>query len=148
MPRDSTSGRQKADSDSGVFIHGHGFAGIIFPSNMKAHQDQFPRGTRYWTPSESDVLMAEHELVPYLQQSGNPGVKEILKALGTYKHQYIGIVSGGHRQIYINFFCDTDKSDVWKSREIVVLDGGPCYFNLRYSVESKTFSNLRINGRA
>ncbi len=79
MPTGLTHG-QKGNSDSGrserVFIQGPGFAGVIFPADMKAFQSHFPKGTQYWTPSKSDVLAAEHELVSYLRDSKNPQVRE------------------------------------------------------------------------
>jgi Protein of unknown function DUF72 len=49
--------------------------GVIFPANMKAFQGEFPKGVRYWTPSESEVLMAEKELVPFLQNNRRNAVQ-------------------------------------------------------------------------
>jgi hypothetical protein len=151
LPTGLTPG-QKTNSNSGrserVFIHGPGFVGVIFPADMKAFQGQFPKGTRYWTPLKSDVLAAEHELVPYLRVSKDPQVREILAKIATYKRQYIGIALAGHKQIYMNFFCDADTSDTWKNGQIEVMDGGSCYFNLRFAPDSKNFSRFQINGRA
>jgi hypothetical protein len=151
LPTGLTSG-QKANSDSGrserVFIQGPGFAGVIFPADMKAFEGHFPKGTRYWMPLKSDVIAAEHELLPYLRDSKNPQVREILAKIATYKRQYIGIELAGHKQIYMNFFCDADTSDTWKNGQVEVMDGGSCYFNLRFTPDSKNFSRLEINGRA
>jgi len=34
------------------------------------------------------------------------------------------------------------------SDEMIVLDGGPCFFNLRFSISKNSFSDLFINGEA
>jgi hypothetical protein len=142
---------QKADSDLGrqvpTLVQEHGFVGVIFPAKMKAFQRQFPKDVRFWTPSESDIIMAERELVPFLQNANDPRVSDILRAISTYKRQYSGIVLNERKLIHINLFCETDARN-WTRQEVVVLDGGPCYFNLRFSIETKTFSHLQINGRA
>jgi hypothetical protein len=149
-PNTPTSG-QKVDVDSRhqgpALIHGREFEGVIFPARMKPFVMYFPRGVRYWTPSESDVLMAENELVPFLQKSKDPRVAEILKTLKTYKRQYAGVILSDQKQIYINVLCETFALD-WRRRPVVVSDGGPCYFNLRFSTDTKTFSDFYVNGRA
>lgn len=113
---------------------------------MKAFQREFPKGVRYWTPAESDVLLAEKELIPFLSRSGDTRVKEILSKIKTYKRQYVGVVIAGHKYIYFNLFCVA--LNYWTRREVVVSDGGTCFFNVRFSTESKAFSDLRVNGVA
>ena len=91
--------------------------------------------------------MAEKDLVPFLWTSRDPRASEVLKGIKSYKRQYVGIIIGGHKQIYINSFCDPAAVD-WTRKEIVVADGGPCYFSVRFSNKTKTFSHLQINGLA
>jgi hypothetical protein len=50
---------------------------------MKAFHGEFPKGVRYWTPSETDVLLAEKELIPFLSRSNDGRVKEILSKIKT-----------------------------------------------------------------
>jgi hypothetical protein len=126
-------------------IGGAGFVGVIFPANSEEMPGLYPPGASYWTPSESDVIAAEDGLIPFLAKSKDPKAPEILKQIGAYKRQYRGIVLGGRKQIFIRFFCEISSED-WTSREMVVLDGGSCFFNLRFSPATKTFSNLWING--
>jgi hypothetical protein len=130
-----------------ALVRGPGFVGVIFPANTKEIPGLYPAGVSYWTPSESDILAAEEGLIPFLGKSVDPKAPEILKRIGAYRRQYRGIVLGGHKQIFIRFFCET-LSDDWTSHEMVVLDGGSCFFNLRFSTETKAFSHLWVNGEA
>jgi hypothetical protein len=129
-----------------MLVHTTSSDGVIFPADLKAFQAEFPKGVRYWTPSESDVLVAENELIPFLSRSKDSRVKEILSKIHTYKRQYVGVVIAGHRLVYMNLFCVAGKD--WTRREMVVADGGTCFFNVRFSTETKTFSNLQVNGIA
>ena len=131
---------------SPIPVHATGVDGVIFPADMKAFQTQFPKGVRYWTPSESDVLVAEHELIPFLGRSHDARIREILSKIKTYKRQYVGVVIAGHKYVYFNLFCVAPN--YWTRAEVVVLDGGTCFFNVRFSSETKAFSELRLNGVA
>ena len=53
----ASTSRQQATAP--ILVHTSAFDGVIFPADMKAFQKKFPEGVRYWTPSESDVLLAE-----------------------------------------------------------------------------------------
>jgi hypothetical protein len=130
-----------------VLVRGDGYIGVIFPADSKELPGLYPRSASYWTPSESDVLVAEKGLIPFLEKSKNPNAPEILKRIGTYKRQYRGIILDGHKQIFIRFFCET-FSENWMSEEEVVNDGGSCFFDLRFSTETETFSHLWVNGEA
>lgn len=48
---------------------------------------------------------------------------------------------------YGNFFC-TDSGMNWTYEWIFILDGGDCYFQLQFDVESSTFTELTVNGEA
>jgi len=143
-----TSG-QNAESDrrKSVLVRGDGYVGVIFPADSKELPGLYPTSASYWTPSESDVVAAEKSLIPFLEKSKNPKAPEILKRIETYKRQYRGIVLHGHKQIFIRFFCET-PSENWMSEEVVVIDGGSCFFNLQFSTGTKTFSHLWVNGEA
>jgi hypothetical protein len=127
-------------------VHTPDSDGVIFPASMKAFHGEFPKGVRYWTPSETDVLLAEKELIPFLSRSNDGRVKEILSKIKTYKRQYVGVFIAGHKYIFLNLFCDAPK--YWTRQEVVVFDGGTCFFNVRFSTEDKSFSNLLVNGVA
>lgn len=83
----------------------------------------------------------------FLKNTKDVRFADILKTIGTYKRQYRGVISEDHKQIWICFYCEGSSID-WTNPEVRVFDGGTCYFGLRFSIETKTFSHLDINGLA
>jgi hypothetical protein len=130
-------------------VSGAGFQGVIFPADTKTPSDLqlYPASATFWTPTESDIDVAERALPTFLMQSRNPRAREVLKGLDSYKRQYRGVILRGRKQIFIRFFCEI-SSDSWMKQETVVMDGGSCFFTLRFSPATKTFSELWINGEA
>jgi hypothetical protein len=104
----------------------------------------------YWTPSEEDVQALESELGTYLQEHadsfsglGTP----IWERLDEYNRQYIGITLDGKQIIYANYFCDSVDLD-WRKEFVFVMDGGDCFFQFKYDVDSATLFDLQVNGNA
>jgi hypothetical protein len=63
-----------------------------------------------------------------------------------YKRQLIvDINSEGEKVVRANYFCST-SDDLWRTQEIKVEDGGPCYFNLDVNLTRKAYFNLVVNG--
>ncbi|MGB3776776.1 MAG: hypothetical protein WA960_00350 [Tunicatimonas sp.] len=66
-----------------------------------------------------------------------------------FKRQYVPVINNnGQKEIWINFFCDDWGSENWKSEIMEVSDGGNCYFELKVKLETRTYSELSINGYA
>lgn len=104
----------------------------------------------YWTPTENDVLALETGLIPYLKEHSNlfhnPS-QPVWGHLDQYHRQYLGYSSEGREFIYANYFCNTHGVD-WKEEFIFVMDGGECYFQIKYDPASGEFFDLTINGEA
>ena len=49
--------------------------------------------------------------------------------------------------MFINLFCTVDDPH-WMLREVLVMDGGACFFRVQFSVKTKTFHSLQVNGYA
>lgn len=65
--------------------------------------------------------------------------------LATFLRQYAGFTRGGRRMIYLNAFGLRDDPK-WKSRAVVVCDGGPSFFGAVYDVQARRWSELSFNG--
>jgi hypothetical protein len=131
-----------------LMVHGNGFDGVIFPAEKKMFGFGFKSESQSWTPSESDVALAERALPVYLQQLGtqDPRAQLILKQLSSYKRQYAGVVTDGQKEVFLSLFCHADGID-WATNEVIVMDGGTCFFQVYFSVTGKTFSRFTVNGR-
>ena len=78
--------------------------------------------------------------------------RELADAPNGWLRQYVGIVRGGRRFVYGNFFprSVTRYGDAgrWRREPVMVCDGGPAFFGIEYDVESGTFTQLGFNGLA
>lgn len=103
----------------------------------------------FWTPTVEEVAAFEAGLPSYLQTVDIPyrDTQPILERLPAYTRQYFGLVRGDEQLIYGNFFCDTWEMD-WGETAVVVMDGGDCYFQVTYDVNTGEYTSLWINGEA
>ena len=103
----------------------------------------------YWTPSTEDIMTLEEGLDEYLQENAHIFYSETppWEKLEKYQRQYIGYKENGNHMIYGNYFCGAGKLD-WTVEFIEVMDGGECFFQVRYDADSGVFTELRVNGEA
>ncbi len=102
-----------------------------------------------WMPVEADVQTMESRLSRITQLASQSGIKDkrMDHPEGFYR-QYVGIMVGKHKFIYINAFCAESSLSYWKQKLVVVSDGGSCFWNVIYDFASGEFSYLQINGYA
>lgn len=137
---------QATASGSGYIpVSGDNFDGVILPEQDASALAGSADG--HWTPAPEDVLALEAGLAVFLREAAADRSPDLWEKQVTYKRQYAGIVSEGRRLIYANFFCGEKTAD-WQHAPVVVLDGGDCFFQLTYDVESRTYQSLTINGEA
>lgn len=140
----------KNNDSAGIVVRGNGFEGVIFPAEKRALDYGTEANKRqYWTPSETDVTEAESKLVVFLQQAelGSREKERILKDIKGYRRQYVGILTGGKKELFVNFFCESFQQE-WTKHLVIVRDGGSCFFRVNFSMEKKTFHGLLVNGYA
>jgi hypothetical protein len=126
--------------------------GVIFtPEQTTAAIDAIgERVEDAWTPSAEDVAKLEAELPAYLQTAENPWLRAdppIWEREPEYMRQYLGIVEDGEEIIYANFFCTINDMD-WHSEFVFVMDGGDCFFQVKFNPESGEFFELYVNGES
>ena len=102
------------------------------------------RPTGGWRPSRATIEKAEPVILEYIKDSD----QEIFEHLDQYRCQYFGIIVDGRKRIYCNFFWYTENKKDWRTRPIVVMDGGNWYFQLEYDVETDRCLNFAVNGES
>jgi hypothetical protein len=129
--------------------------GVIFPAALVELEWEnwqpwlgFPT-TDFWTPSLANIETLEADLPIFLQTAQDPWLRPdppIWERVPAYNRQYLGY---NDHLIYANFFC-TAPNDNWQQEVtlVLVLDGGDCFFSVTYDLETRQFSNLRVNGEA
>jgi hypothetical protein len=151
LPPNATSLPADATAESGELIQTDEFEGIIF-SREQAEQTglaPFFGSTLegYWTPGAADILELEGGLESYLQQAASRDHPDLWQRLPEYKRQYFGLIESGRRVIYANYLCDALGKD-WKRDFVAFLDGGDCYFSVKYDVHTDAFFDLRVQGES
>ena len=146
---------------------------VILPGNQAAlmlHQCSRSApapGEASWQPEAADIVALEAALPAALAASNLSAIEERLRArpeVGTpdpsdpdwataprgWQRQYVGIVRGGRRFIYGNFYPHRSGDDGlmpdWRTAAVRVCDGGPVFFGAEYDVESRRFTQLAFNG--
>jgi hypothetical protein len=144
---------------------------IIYTDKVKGiictnHEDwsfELPRiDLGYWTPTKGDVLEAEEEIERHLKVTPPKGWPRLGEKLAEYQRQYVGYLVKGRRMIYCNFYCeatvdsimvDSVDGEVYETevdkpldcRPEVVNDGGDCFFQIDYDVDSRRVLKVAVN---
>lgn len=127
-------------------VSGDGYEGVIVgraevPAFFRAFSGESVEG---WDPTEADVRAIEGAMPEWLQTAGGELGAPIAPRLRGYRRQYVGVVEGSRRLIYVNAFCSNPPN--WKEHPVAVDDGGDCYFQLYWDTERRTFERLMVNG--
>jgi len=111
-----------------------------------------------WTPTPRDVANLEANL-PALREMESDvccgGRTARVEDPDAFYRQYVGVVVGGRRLIYVNAFArntfehwpEADRPD-WRREPQTVCDGGESFWGVLYDPERRTFSHLAFNGSA
>lgn len=100
-----------------------------------------PGGT--WQPTAHAVELRDG-LEPFVVRAAAEQGKR-LPAWSSYTFQYQGQTEQSRKTVFINAFCSPAPSDV-KTQFVLVLDGGACYFRVKYDPAKKEFFDLEFNG--
>jgi hypothetical protein len=129
--------------------------GVIFSAQQvessRLHRSDMTRfyglAPPFWMPMSEEIVLLEGKLRPHLESATDPAAKMLATRLESYKRQYVGYTDGGKRWIFVNSFCEViwKESDTWHDRLVLVMDGGLCYFTVRYDVSGSRFGNLEIS---
>jgi hypothetical protein len=99
-----------------------------------------------WTPTEADVRLLERHLPDLLSLPSTaccvPDAS--IGDLGRYHRQYVGVIIGARRLIYVNAFPLGQSED--PSAPLVACDGGTSFWGALFDPETATFSDLAFNG--
>lgn len=99
-----------------------------------------------WSPSSELMGEVRGQIESYVKQHA---VEQHLQLAdwSRYSFQYQGQLENGRQAVFINAFCDAPP-EYARQQFVVVLDGGPCFFQVKYDPEKKQFFQLTFNGEA
>lgn len=100
-----------------------------------------------WVPTAEVISRLKQHIEPFVRnESKTEGRK--LQDWKTYTFQYQGQEENGRKFVFVNAFCINDNGWQLKKQVVVVLDGGTCFFNIKYDPKTNQFFSLQINGEA
>jgi hypothetical protein len=104
-----------------------------------------PKVSGSWHPTQTELERLESHLMRISRLKSEDELKEvqIAQPAGFYR-QYIPIVVGGRKLIYVNAFSRTPAS-YWHERIEDVCDAGPSGWGVLYEPRTGQFSHLRTN---
>jgi hypothetical protein len=66
-----------------------------------------------------------------------------------YYKQLIAVInSKGEKLVWVNCFCTVENLGYWRKSEVMVDDGGSCYFNLKINLTKGITYDFMVNGVA
>ncbi len=102
------------------------------------------RPTAGWKLTEESIRKAEPVILAFLKNAE----KNIYQIIEQYRCQYFGIIVNGKKRIYCNFFRIEKYEEKWRTKPLIVVDGGSNFFQLEYDIETDKCLNFTINGVA
>ncbi len=107
-------------------------------------------GEKAWQPTGDDVDALEAVLPEALAGLRQARQVDFSNLLVRWRRQYVGIVRGGRRFIYGNFFPAEDGDEFepgsWRKNKLVMCDGGARYFGVEFDTAARRFTRIDFNG--
>ncbi len=101
-------------------------------------------------PTEKETAQIAHTIGAFLKSAeGDPA--RTISDLSTYRLQLqVESAGEGRRVVLVNGVCRDHWEHVlnWVERFVVVLDGGKCFFIVKFESETGRFFDLWVNGDA
>ena len=131
---------------------------VVLPgSAVEMMLNQCSRGTpeageASWQPGGEDITALEAALPAALAARHRSSDPDWSRLDREWRRQYVGIVRGGRRFVYGNFFPrDVGEEGApgrWRAEPVIVCDGGAAFFGVEYDVELHGITHLDFNGFA
>ena len=137
-----------------IYVHGKGFEGVIFGCPNDLSRDFHT----CWIPTVEEVGKMEKSLktallagrIKYFKglnlQENQSRRDSFATPFFKYKRQYFGILKNGRKVICVNLFCG--EAPHWKEKKVEANDGGNCYIQIKYDLQTEKYFDYIENGGA
>lgn len=101
-----------------------------------------------WQPTNKDLDALEQLLPTALSRTAEARKVNFNQVLDNWRRQYVGVVRGGRKYIYGNFFPRMKDLDwlQWETKPTMICDGGPEFFGVEFDVMAHSFTRIDFNG--
>ncbi|HJY76482.1 MAG TPA: hypothetical protein VKE95_07610 [Burkholderiales bacterium] len=100
-----------------------------------------------WEPSTELLVELKARLRPYTERQARTQSRS-LQRWSKYTFQYYATEERGRRYVWVNALCHVEKDWPLEEELMTVLDGGTCFFNLKYDPSKRQYYDLVFNGEA
>jgi hypothetical protein len=129
---------KKPDAKLLIIHNADGSEGALVPASAR------PNVLGAWTPTPSQIRRFEAGLAAYLRAAHPADAPDLDRRLSEYRRQYYGITQKGKRLISVFFFCKPLAG--WSERLVEFLDGGSCFFDMKYDPSIDKYLYLYVHG--
>jgi hypothetical protein len=100
-----------------------------------------------WEPDSAAISRIQSDLQPAVARLAGSHFNDF-RHWWKYKFQYQGQRTETGLHVLINALCDAYEDRDLTAQFVVVNDGGPCFFEVKYDPKAQRFYDLVINGDA
>jgi hypothetical protein len=100
-----------------------------------------------WVPTIETIAKIKEHIEPFVRAQAKLEGRE-LREWRSYTFQYQGQEEHGRKFVLVNSFCVNDSRRQLNKQMVLILDGGTCFFNVKYDPKKNQFFELLINGEA
>lgn len=100
-----------------------------------------------WAPTAETIERIKEQIEPFVRTQAKVEGRN-LREWRSYTFQYQGQEKRGRKFVFLNAFCVNDGRRNLTKQMVFVLDGGVCFFNVKYDPNNNQFFELLINGEA
>jgi hypothetical protein len=100
-----------------------------------------------WEPDAAIVSQLQRDLQPAVARLAGGRFKDF-HHWWEYKFQYQGQGADSGLHVLVSALCDLYEDRDLTAQFVVVNDGGPCFFEVKYDPKAQRFYDLVINGVA
>lgn len=140
-----------AQTPSWPTIEGKGFRGVIMDPDtalLSWRANQNAPATQGFVPTEGTLRQLEAKLKPAIDTSKAARIEQLQgHDLTTYVRRYGGVMVDGKRKVVVEAACRNHDAFL-DNTPMRVSDGGACYFEAVYDVDSARFVSFYVHGEA
>ncbi|OOQ58018.1 hypothetical protein [Mucilaginibacter pedocola] len=120
----------------------------VLPFN--SGRDGFVFGKEYTAADlNDDEIKHIEKIISVAITEHNKQAKNKVDKPGKYYKQIIAVTNPkGEKEVWVNCFCTPYEKRHWRKGVVMVLDGGPCFFNIKINLSTTTVMSLQVNGVA
>jgi hypothetical protein len=103
-----------------------------------------------WDIQQDDIGAIEASLQQISGMSRDYPPDKRIEHPEQYFRQYLGVVGGQRKLIYVNAVCGFPKlgrpPKDWRKHFFTIIDGGGCFWQAMYDVKAREFVDFNVNG--